>query len=75
MSKRSAPPLHVPEAGPLANAFAYGAVGRNLWVRFLRLHLGWGVSGVCPGPGVVAAGAGSKAAFAAVLSSIVGALV
>lgn len=81
MAKRAAPPVLATEAGPLANAFAYGGAGPNTRVD-ARLLLGaaafgagWGLGGVCPGPGVVAACAGSETAFAAVLSSVVGALV
>jgi uncharacterized membrane protein YedE/YeeE len=81
MAKRAAPPALAPEAGPLANVFAYGGAGKNVDVD-ARLLLGaaafgagWGLCGVCPGPGVVAACAGSETAFAVVLSSIVSALV
>jgi len=80
-SFRFQPPCAQPHSQPIAECFVYGpSAPRNLVIdaKLVRgavlFGVGWGLSGVCPGPAFLAAAAGSHAAQLTLAGIVSGAL-
>jgi hypothetical protein len=56
-------PMQLPQAA---------AIDRRLVLGSLAFGVGWGLAGICPGPGIVAAGAGFPKAFVFVAAMLAG---
>ena len=50
-------------------------IDRKLMIGSAIFGVGWGIAGVCPGPGIAALGSGSLAAVVFVISFVIGARV
>jgi uncharacterized membrane protein YedE/YeeE len=80
-ARTAAPPPLAPAGTPtLAASTAYGACAKNLVIdaKLLRgaaaFGAGWGLTGVCPGPALLAASAGAPAAQLVLAGIVAGAL-